>query len=253
MNKARNLLLTLLTLLLLVTLVACSKKDNADIEINDKNDSVDTTESTETTESETQPESSIHVDELEEASVNLGNGMRITEIGKYTGIYMEDGSDEIVSDVMMLAVKNEGEETIQYAEIKVPVGDEEAFFSLSTLTPGSTIILLEQNRMEYVEAEYSTALAENVILFEEPLSLCEDKLKFQILDGALNVSNISGEDIGGDIIIYYKNSAADVFYGGITYRVRIEGGLKKDEIKQIMADHFSESGSSIMFVTCGGE
>ena len=27
----------------------------------------------------------------------------------------------------------------------------------------------------------------------------------------------------------------------------------KDEIKQIMADHFSESGSSIMFVTCGGE
>ena len=88
-------------------------------------------------------------------------------------------------------------------------------------------------------------------MFSEPLSLQEDKLQLQVLDGALNVVNISGADIEGDIVIYYKNAASDLLYGGITYRVRIEGGMKADEIKQIMASHFSDSGSRIMFVTVG--
>lgn len=200
---------------------------------------------------ETQENASVQVEAMTETSINLGSGLRITDVGKYTGIYMEDGSDELVSGIMMITVKNEGEDAIQYAEITMPVGDKEAFFSLSTLTPGSTMILLEQNRMEYTAGEYTTALAENVVIFQEPLRLCEDKLKIQILDGALNVSNISGEDMDGDITIYYKNSAADAFYGGITYRVRIEDGLKKDEIRQVMAGHLSESGSTVMFVTCG--
>lgn len=250
----KNIIISLMGLFVIATLVACSRRQESletDNDIQDKKDSVETTETIESADSDTQD--SVRVDELKETSINLGNGMRITEVGEYTGIYMEDGSDEVVSGIMMIAVKNEGEDTIQYAEIKLPVGDEEASFTMSTLIPGSTMILLEQNRMDYVEAEYTTAVVENVVVFDEPLNLCEDKLKLQILDGAINVSNISGEDINGDITIYYKNSASDVFYGGITYRVRIEGGLKKDEIKQIMANHFSESGSTIMFVTCGDE
>ena len=65
------------------------------------------------------------------------------------------------------------------------------------------------------------------------------------------MTNISGQDIIGDVVIYYKNAAEDLYYGGITYRVRIEGGMKADEIKQIMASHFSDTGSKIMFVTAG--
>lgn len=208
----------------------------------------------ETTASNIQPQdqpTSARLDAVEAVSIDLGYGMRITDVGKYTGVYMEDGSDEIVSGVMMIAVTNEGEDAIQYAEIRLPVGDQTACFSLSTLTPGSTMILLEQTRMAYTAGEYTTADVNNVALFQAPLSLCEDRLEIQTLNGAINVSNISGADITGDIIIYYKNSAADVYYGGITYRVRLEGGLKAGEIRQIMASHFSESGSTIMFVTCG--
>lgn len=195
--------------------------------------------------------SHVQLEELEEVSIVLDHGLRITDVGKYTGVYMEDGSDEIVSGVMMIAVNNEGENDIQYAEITMPVGDRTASFSLSTLPVGSTVILLEKNRMEYVSGNYTEASAANVALFSAPLSLCEDQLEFQILDGVINVTNISGADITGDIVIYYKNSAADVYYGGITYRVRLEGGLQAGEIRQIMASHFSESGSTIMFVTCG--
>ena len=191
------------------------------------------------------------LDELDEVSIALDFGMCITDVGKYTGIYMEDGSDEIVSGIMMIAVTNKGENDIQYAEIAMPVGGQTAHFSLTTLPVDATVILLEKDRMEYVPGDYTTAEVSSVALFQYPLTLCEDRLRIQILDGAINVTNISGADITGDIVIYYKNSAADVYYGGITYRVRLEGGLKAGEIRQIMASHFSAAGSSIMFVTCG--
>lgn len=193
----------------------------------------------------------VRIEDVVEAGIDLGRGLWITDVGKYTGVYMEDGSDEIVSGVMMIAVTNAGENDVQYAEITMPVGDGTAQFSLTTLPVGKTVILLEQNRMEYIPGEYTTAAASNVALFTQPLSLREDLLEIQLLDGAINVANISGSDIQDDIVIYYKNSAADVYYGGITYRVRLEGGMKAGELKQIMASHFSDSGSTIMFVTCG--
>lgn len=182
----------------------------------------------------------------------VGNNLIIRNIGAYTGAFVEDGSNEIVSGVLMLVVDNHGEKDVQYAEITLPTENGDAKFTLSTLPSGESVVLLEQNRMAFTGKE-DTALAtsDNVAFFSEPLSLYEEELKLQILDGAINVTNVSGEDIDGDIVIYYKNAAADIYYGGITYRVRIEGGMKADEIKQIMASHFSDSGSKIMFVTVG--
>lgn len=188
-----------------------------------------------------------------DANIDIGNGMTITEIGKYTGIYMEDGTNEEVADVLMIEVKNEGKNTIQYAEIRIPVQNEEAKFALSTLAPGDTAILLEQNRMKFAEVTSENAIAENVAIFTNSLNLHEDKLNCQILDGAMNVSNISGKAIDEDIVIYYKNKVDGIYYGGITYRIRIEGGLGKDEIRQGMAQHLSNEISEIVFVTIGAE
>lgn len=188
--------------------------------------------------------------EVSDGTIDLGNGMRITEVGEHTGFYVEDGSDEAVSGIMTIVVTNEGEEDIRYAEISMPVGDQTARFTLSTLPAGGTVVLQELNRIPYVEGEYTTAVAEHVMLFREPLELCEDRLTIQILDGAINVANISGEDITEDILIYYKYMASDVYYGGITFRVRIEGGMKADEQKHITASHFYAADSVIMFVTC---
>lgn len=201
---------------------------------------------------DTQPQETIVFEEVEEATVSLGHGLSITDVGKYTGIYMEDGTDEIVSGVLMIVVTNSGQEAIQYAKITLPVSGGEAVFTLSTLPAGQSVVLLEQNRLQWSASEdYASAVMENLAVFSEPLSLCEDRLKLQILNGAINVTNISGADITGDIAIYYKNSAADLYYGGITYRVSIAGGMKAGEIKQIMASHFSDTGSAIMFVTIG--
>jgi cell division protein FtsL len=116
---------------------------------------------------------------------SLRNDMEVLDIGGYTGIYMEDGTDEIVSDVLMMKLRNNGEDTVQYAKITVDIGEETAEFTVSTLLPGSTVVLLEQNRMGFDETvDYSSAyvVCENLALFQEPLSVQEDKISVQMLD-----------------------------------------------------------------------
>ena len=185
---------------------------------------------------------------------DLGYGLKVTDIGGYTGMYMEDGTDEVVSGVLMLVVENTGEQDIQYAEITMDFEGQQAQFSLTTLPVGSRIVLLEKNRLQWEDSMddgYVLPVMDNVAPFLEPMSTMEDKLKIGIVDGAINVTNISGEDIPGTISVYYKNAAADIYYGGITYRIQIKDGLKADEIRQVMTNHASDTGSQIMFVTVG--
>lgn len=181
-------------------------------------------------------------------------GFQITDMGGYTGMYMEDGTDEIVSGVLMLVVENTGDKDIQYAEITMDFAGQQAQFSLTTLPVGEKMVLLEKNRLQWdasMDAGTAVTTADNVAYFQESISTMEDKLKIGIMDGAINVTNISGEDIPGNIAVYYKNAASDIYYGGITYRIQIQGGLKAGEIRQVMTQHASDTGSRIMFVTIG--
>lgn len=192
----------------------------------------------------------ICIEDVQSAEVSLPHGLVLQDIGSYTGLYMEDGSDEVLSRILMITVRNDGEKTVQYAEIMLSGETETAHFSLTTLPPGQSAVLLEQNRMAYDGGREVTQIeVDHVALFPEEPTLQEDKLKLQPMNGMLNVTNISGEDISGDIMVYYKNASADMLYGGITYRVSIPGGLKAGETRQTPAGHLSERGSRLMFTT----
>lgn len=194
----------------------------------------------------------IRIDEVRDNSILLPDGLVISDVGSYTGAYMEDGSDDVVSGVLMIVVTNEGDRPLQYAKITMQAGEGTAVFSVTTLPVGASAVVLEASRLGYDRSvEYAGAAVEQAAWFDGELSLCEDRLQLQQLDGALNVTNISGGDLEGDIVIYYKNSSADMFYGGITYRIRLSGGLPSGATRQVMADHFSERGSTVVFVTCG--
>lgn len=181
--------------------------------------------------------------------ISLGKGLVVTSIDTYSGAFVEDGSDEDVEDVLMITVRNDGDKVLQYAETQLFYDDVTAEFAFSTLKPGQSVTVLEKNRLPYTEgkAVKSTSLG-NVVFFEKELDLCEDKLKVSAMDGAFNVENISGQDLPGNVVIYYKNKQDGVYHGGITYRVMIEGGIENGGIKQSMSGHFTLSGSEVMFV-----
>ena len=184
-------------------------------------------------------------------SLNIGSGLTVVDIGPYTGMYMEDGSNEIVSGVVMCIVRNDGDKAVEYAEIKLSDGQKDIPFTLTALLPGRSVVLLATDRTAYDKsAAYTATMAQSVAFFSYEPSLQADRLQIQGLDGGLNITNISGADITGDVVVYYKNVASDgLLYGGITYRTRISGGIKAGELKQGMTQHFSVKGSEVLFVT----
>lgn len=192
----------------------------------------------------------VSIAEQEELSVNLGHGLYVTEVGSYTGPFVEDGSDEPIAGVLMLKVANRGEAAIEYGVITLPVAQGQAEFTLSALLPGQTVVLLEQNRLPWSSQEqYLYPLLHDTVYYTQPLDLQEDRLSLQLLEGGMNVTNISGQDITGEIVIYYKNMQQGLYYGGITYRLRISTGLKAGESCQLVSSHLHKTATQILFLT----
>lgn len=249
-RSARGCLIALLVVLFLLLGLVCLA-----MLVEDEEETVPTeTTTVSTSASVSTPQADAKLDTAEEVSFDLGNGLTVTDLGAYTGIYMEDGSDEVVSGVMMIIVTNSGENTLQYAKITLSGEGEDAVFTLSTLQPGASVVVLEADRRSFTNGEtFTAAVAENLVFFQEPLSAREDLFEIQTLDGGFNITNISGRDITGKIVIYYKYSSGSLYYGGITYRGSIEGGMAAGEIKQVMSQHFSASGTSVLYITVSEE
>ena len=205
---------------------------------------------TETTNTPTTQETSPQPVELQ-LPIVLQEGLTITDIDKYAGIYMEDGSDEMVSNLLMIQVENTTGKDLYLAQIKLEYGNKTAEFQVTNLPNGAKAVLLERQRMSYTAQLPQNASAENVA-FTTEFSMFADQLEVNALDGVINVKNISGKDIPEDIYVYYKNYAGNLYYGGITYRIQIDGGLKAGEIRQIMASHYIQSSSKLLMVTIGG-
>ena len=110
--------------------------------------------------------------------VAIGNDLEIVGTGHYAGLFVEDGSDETVSDVFCIRVKNTGEQDVQYAHITLSRSGESYEFDISTRPAGQTVQALELSRQALPDKpdkpeELSTAVSLYAV-FSEPLSLHED-------------------------------------------------------------------------------
>lgn len=189
-------------------------------------------------------------DQTPEQNFLLDGNLMVTYVGKYAGIFMEDGTDEVVSNVMMLILRNDGEKDLQLARINLHYSDYTAQFEVTNLPAGESVVLLEKNRRAFESADYLRAEVVNLVHFSEPMSMQKDKFEVIGGDGYVDIKNISGEDISGEVFVYYKNSATDLLYGGITYRARLSGGIRAGESMRIMTGHYHEGSSRLLMVTC---
>lgn len=186
-----------------------------------------------------------------EEPVVLEDGLLIEQVGVYSGMYVEDGSGEICPDVMMVVLRNGSGKDLQLARIELTVGEETYHFQCTNLPAGGAAVLLDQDRKTSVSARPDQAEITMSAFFDSSMELCADKLEIRGQQGNLTVTNVSGADISGDIYVYYKFHAADYFYGGITFRVAVRGGLKAGESSQLIAGHYTPDGCKIVQVTYG--
>lgn len=202
----------------------------------------------------TQPQGTggTKVEYVEMDPIDLGQGLVIDYAGAYTGIYMEDGTNEMVTGLMMVILKNTGNQDLQLARFTLEYADFTAEFEVTNLPAGASVVTLEKNRRD-AAGEPKSAKLSTVVFFQEKMTLLEEQLELSGSAGTISVKNISGADISGNIWVYYKYSATDIFYGGITFRAKLTDGLKAGESAQIPAGHYNPNSVKIVCVTVEGE
>lgn len=188
------------------------------------------------------------IDEAE--MIQPAGQVQVTAVGRFSGSFVEDGTDDEVTDVLALIVENTGDSWVEYAELTVDCGGETARFVLSALPAGSSALLMEMNRMTYVsgtayrlsgEAKVAE-LTSAVFDFSGEFALYPD-------DGVINVENISGEDHSEKVSVCFKNYRYGLYFGGICYRARFENGIAAGEIVQSIQPHYTNADSVILFMT----
>ena len=169
----------------------------------------------------------------------------IEDIKSYSGIYLEDGSDEPIEDVAAIIVRNEGSQCVEYAEIYLDGTEEDLHFVLSGLEAGASAVVMEADRDSAVMQNYWQITADAAVtdffeMSEEALTIEETE------DGQLLITNISKTDIPC-ARIFYKFYLADenLYVGGIAYTVKLLD-LKAGASATVAPSHYAAGQSKII-------
>lgn len=179
----------------------------------------------------------------------LEGGLELLGVGRYTGAYFEDGSDEEVADVYAVVVRNNAENWADFAVVTLSCGERTLTFELSAL-PGSTAALvLESGRQSWNESEtcrnpHAVCTADTSV----HIYSFDDTFALYPADGVINIQNISEQTFEDDILVYYKNFDYGLFLGGITYRARFSG-LAPQQIGQSIERHYTDARSMILYLS----
>ena len=186
--------------------------------------------------------------------VSVYNDVVIEGASLRTAEFPEDGSFEEKKDVATLTVRNNSDKAIQFLRIKVTTDKKELLFEITTLPVNMAVNVFEKNGQTLSNNESIIEITgENRADFDKSLSLMRETFELDVHDKVINVRNISQNDIGSDIYLYYKKKDKDGnYFGGITFRSKIDG-LKAGELKQIPASHFALTDSEVIFLDYAGE
>lgn len=179
----------------------------------------------------------------------LAGGLVITDVFPYSGEYFEDGSDETCEDVCAVRLANDSEEQYQYIRFTLRTAGGSYSFAASTVLPGTKMTVLCEDRAAFTDGEITSSELVTAAPFTEPPSVHADTLSVSWLDGFVNVKNVTGAPVAG-VYVYYKNTDAYGFLGGITYRAAV-GDIAAGQIAQTAAPHIRKDASQVVFVTYG--
>lgn len=175
--------------------------------------------------------------ETEPNGAAIGSKLKLVSLGSSNG-------------VMCAEVKNISDFDIEYCVLKASADGKNAEFVLSVLPNGETAIVFEKNKMNYSKSFLNAAWsAQNEVLFSEKLGKMENVFETHCTDGALEIKNISADDVEKTIYICYKSTVSGKLSGSVSYRMKI-GAIKKGETKQLFSKNVSQN-SRVMYIRYG--
>ncbi|MBQ6118121.1 MAG: hypothetical protein IJK98_02715 [Clostridia bacterium] len=194
-------------------------------------------------------ESAAVPEETTEAFVTETDGFAFSDLFAYAGPYVEDGSNEEVDNVAAIRVENRSGQALRYAEITVSTGAGDLHFTCTTLLPGRSALLLEQNRAAFAGSAANGIRFDSKGFFEEAPTLYPDTFSVSVNGHVLTLRNITSRPVAGEIYVYYKRSDSQGYLGGITYRVRF-ADLAAGAEASMSSQNLSVQDCDILFIDC---
>lgn len=169
-----------------------------------------------------------------------------SQFGRYTGVYVEDGSDELVEDVAIVLITNPTNQFLEYAQIEFDVGDKRAVFVVRGLPAGASAWVMDANRLT-VPAGSVYDLVNETTSFGSNSST--DAVKLTLGSGAISAENTSDKTLN-NVFVYYRQVHTDgYFLGGICYRVAF-GTLEPNAPMTATAGHCIPERAAVVKITC---
>ena len=176
-----------------------------------------------------------------------GYDLVIQRVAEYDGIYLEDGSNEEVTDVAMMLLVNTGKEAIEYADITLTYGDTAVNFVASAIPAGGRAVVQATDRKKMPSGRITGCNAGIAVLDTLEMSAAE----ISVVDNGSNtltVTNLTGADIP-TVRVFYKYYMEDdaAYVGGITYTAKIDD-LAAGSAVNITPSHYVSGSSKVVMV-----
>ena len=178
----------------------------------------------------------------------MDSGIAIVDLGNYSGMYVEDGSDTQIDSVAGVVLENTSGQTIQLVQFTLTFGQDTYDFRVTTLPHGARVLVQEMNKKSFKDVDQNfTAAISAIAHFHQEPSLHTDVFSVTGTETGIELRNLTNNDIAGPIYVYYKTRNSEGYAGGITYRVTIPE-LKAKSTYAVNANHFWIGSSEVMFI-----
>jgi len=181
-----------------------------------------------------------------------GTKLTAQSLALYEGPFVEDGSEDVVTNVAALILQNASETGIVYAEVELILEGQRYCFTVTCLPPGGKVLVPEVSRKPFQQGKITDCRC--VELVEGRLGLARDRLRITRNGMAGVVMENTTQQELQNVCLYYKLyvNAQDMYVGGITYRYPV-GTLQAGQRLEVIPEHFVWGYSAIVGVGIGEE
>lgn len=176
-----------------------------------------------------------------------GSDLVIQKISSYNGIFLEDGFDENVSDIAVIALKNTGSVDVEYANITLSQNDTFLQFEASVIPAGEVVVVQEKDKKACLTEGYTSCTGDVAEISSFEMS--EDMVEIsENENNSLTIKNLTNQEIPC-VRVFYKFYMEDekTYVGGITYNAKVEG-LVANGSQTISPSHYVNGYSQIVMV-----
>lgn len=165
------------------------------------------------------------------------------EYSLFSGQFVEDGKDNLVSNVATILVTNNSDQFLDLATIMYLIDGKTATFVVTGLPAGRSAWVLESSKLT-ATASSTFTYVDKTTSFRENVSATSDKVTITADGNMLTATNNSDETLEGVFIYYHSVHTDGNFLGGITYLVDF-GTLEPGASVEKMGGHYSEDSEII--------